>query len=119
MKISKKDISKTVAIATVGFFSLTSKIFAEGYDSAHAMKFDTFDTLLWTIIKTVQYYTLPVMAIAIVLLGVKLLTSGDDTSSKETVKNWMVKILIGGVIIFGAATIASLIKGTVDPTING
>jgi len=56
------------------------------------------------------------MAIALVLLGIKLLTSSDDTNTKETVKNWMIKILIGGVIIFGATTIATIIKSNVGGT---
>lgn len=93
---------------------LQSQAFAAGIESGEPIVFDSLDKLLWSIILTVQHYTLPIMAIALVLLGIKLLTSSDDTNTKETVKNWMIKILIGGVIIFGAATIATLIKGSVS-----
>lgn len=75
--------------------------------------FPSLDNLLWSIVKTIQYYTLPVMAIAIVLLGIKLVASSDDTGTKDVVKSWMIKILIGGVIIFGATVIAGLIKTAV------
>jgi hypothetical protein len=91
------------------FISIQSMSRAAG----SVITFSSLDNLLWSIVATIQYYTLPVMAIALVLLGIKLVASGDDTASKDTVKQWMIKILIGGVIIFGAATIAGLIKTAV------
>lgn len=75
--------------------------------------FSNLDNLLWSVIATIQYYTLPIMTIALVFLGIKLVASGDDTASKDIVKSWMLKILVGGVLIFGAAVIAGLIKTAV------
>ena len=72
--------------------------------------FTSLDELLWSIVVTIQHYTLPIMSIALVFLGIKLVASGDDTATKDLVKNWMLRILIGGVFIFGAAMLADLIK---------
>jgi len=113
MKISKQNFAKKVSLASVIFLTSSSKVFGADISSGQAIVFGSFEKLLWSIIVTVQYYTLPIMTIALVLLGIKLLTSGDDTSIKEVIKNWMIKILIGGVIIFGAATIANLIRGSI------
>jgi len=111
-----RNTTKVLTSISTGLLMLQTKASAAGIESGQPIVFDSLDKLLWSIILTVQYYTLPVMAIALVLLGVKLLTSSDDTNTKEIVKNWMVKILIGGVIIFGAATIATIIKSNVGGT---
>jgi len=110
MKNKTKILS---ALSSVLVVASQNKAYAAGIESGQTIVFDSLDKLLWSIILTIQYYTLPIMAIALVLLGIKLLTSSDDTNTKETVKGWMIKILIGGVIIFGAATIANLIKNNV------
>lgn len=81
-------------------------IFAAG----SVITFTSLDELLWSIVVTMQHYTLPIMSIALVFLGIKLVASGDDTATKDLVKNWMLRILIGGVFIFGAAMLADLIK---------
>lgn len=81
-----------------------------GYSSAQPLQFTNLDQLLWGIVKTLQYYSLPIMAIAIATLGVFLVMSGDDTDRKSRLKGWIVNILIGGLLIFGAATIAEIIK---------
>ncbi len=75
--------------------------------------FQNLDNLLQSTISTIKYYSLPVMAIILALLGVKLITSGDDTSSKDLVKNWMIKIMIGGALIFGASVLAGAITKAV------
>lgn len=81
-------------------------IFAAGT----VITFTSLDELLWSIVVTIQHYTLPIMSITLVFLGIKLVASGDDTATKDLVKNWMIRILIGGVFIFGAAMLADLIK---------
>lgn len=81
-------------------------IFAAG----SVITFTSLDELLWSIVVTIQHYTLPIMSIALVFLGIKLVASGDDTATKDLVKNWMLRILIGGIFIFGAAMLADLIK---------
>ena len=111
-----KNINKIITGLSTSLLLLNKNSLAAGIESGQPIVFDSLDKLLWSIILTVQYYTLPIMAIALVLLGIKLLTSSDDTNTKETVKNWMIKILIGGIIIFGAATIASIIKSNVGGT---
>ena len=75
------------------------------------IKFDSLDKLLWGIVATLQYYSLPVMAIAIAAIGIALIASGDDTERKSKLKTWIFNILIGGVLVFGAATIANVLKG--------
>lgn len=99
--------------------SIISTVLLAGNNIVHAAedyRGDAFhitnlDYLLWSIVKTIQDYTIPVMALAMVFLGIKLVASGDDTASKDVIKSWMVKILIGGVFIFGAAAIANILKG--------
>ena len=60
--------------------------------------------------KRQQYYSLPAMAIAIATLGVFLVMSGDDTDRKSRLKGWIVNILVGGLLVFGSATLAEIIK---------
>lgn len=105
-----KTIYKIVFIVSLlYFFAYLNPVRAEGT----VIAFSNLDNLLWSVIKTIQYYTLPIMTIALVFLGIKLVASGEDTATKDVVKNWMTKILIGGVLIFGAAVIAGLIKTAV------
>lgn len=80
------------------------------YNTAQPLQFTNLDQLLWGIVKTLQWYSLPIMAIAIATLGVFLVMSGDDTDRKSRLKGWIVNIFIGGLLIFGAATLASIIK---------
>lgn len=72
--------------------------------------FANLDSLLWGIVKTLQYFSLPVMALSIAVLGIALIASGDDTDRKSRLKSWIFNILIGGLLVFGAATIASILK---------
>ncbi|MCR4329582.1 MAG: TrbC/VirB2 family protein [Candidatus Roizmanbacteria bacterium] len=88
-----------------------------GYDSAQPIQFTNLDSLLWGIVKTLQWYSLPVMAIAIATLGIFLVMSGDDTERKSTLRGWIINILIGGLLVFGAATLAGIIKQFVGGTV--
>ncbi len=81
-----------------------------GYNSAQPLQFENLDQLLWGIVKTLQYYSLPAMAIAIATLGVFLVMSGDDTDRKSKLKGWIINILVGGLLVFGAASLAQIIK---------
>lgn len=87
-----------------------------GYDSAQPIQFSHLDSLLWGIVKTLQYFSLPVMALSIAALGIALIASGDDTDRKSRLKGWIFNILIGGLLVFGAATIASILKQFVGGT---
>ena len=42
--------------------------------------------------------------------------SGDDTDRKSKLKGWIINILIGGLLVFGAATLAEIIKTFVGGT---
>jgi hypothetical protein len=88
----------------------------DGYNSAQPLQFANLDQLLWGIVKTLQYYSLPAMAIAIATLGVFLVMSGDDTDRKSKLRGWIINILIGGLLVFGAATLAQIIKTFVGGT---
>jgi|GEM_PF-3554499 len=100
-----KQRRAVILILIVSIFN-PQEIFAAGT----VITFTSLDELLWSIVVTIQHYTLPIMSIALVFLGIKLVASGDDTATKDLVKNWMIRILIGGVFIFGAAMLADLIK---------
>lgn len=81
-----------------------------GYSSAQPIQFQNLDALLWGVVKTLQYYSLPVMALSIAILGVALIASGDDTERKSKLRGWIFNILIGGLLVFGAATLATVLK---------
>ena len=87
------------------------------YNTAQPLQFTSLDQLLWGIVKTLQWYSLPIMAIAIATLGVFLVMSGDDTDRKSRLKGWIMNILVGGLLIFGAATLANIIKQFVGGTV--
>lgn len=80
------------------------------YNSAQPILFQSLDQLLWGIVKTLQYYSLPVMALSIAILGVALISSSDDTERKAKLKGWIFNILIGGLLVFGAASAAGILK---------
>jgi hypothetical protein len=86
------------------------------YNSAKPIQFQNLDQLLWGIVKTLQYFSLPVMALSIAAIGIALIWSGDDTEQKLRLKGWIINILIGGLLVFGAATIASVLKQFVGGT---
>ena len=56
------------------------------------------------------------MALSIAMLGIFLVMSGDDTDRKSRLKGWIFNILIGGLLVFGAASIASILKTFVGGT---
>lgn len=81
-----------------------------GYNSAQPIQFQNLDQLLWGIVKTLQWYSLPVMTVSIAILGIALIASGDDTERKSKLRGWIFNVLIGGLLVFGAASIASILK---------
>lgn len=95
-----------ILITLVNLFTLDTLAQSPG-EAVHITK---LDTLLWSIVKTIQLYTLPLMALSLVFLGIRLVTSGEDSQMKSDIKNWMIKIIIGGFIIFGATSIADILK---------
>ena len=81
--------------------------------SGNAIQIGNLGQLLWDIVATIQFYSLPVMAISIAGIGIAMIFSGDDSARKENLRGWIVKILLGGVLVFCAATIAQIIKNSV------
>ncbi|MFA6518613.1 MAG: TrbC/VirB2 family protein [Candidatus Shapirobacteria bacterium] len=86
------------------------------YNTAQPIQFTSLDQLLWGVVKTLQYFSLPVMALSIAALGIALIASGDDTERKSRLKGWIFNILIGGLLVFGAASLASILKQFVGGT---
>lgn len=75
------------------------------------IQFAGLDALLWGVVATLVYYSLPVMALSIAGIGVALIMSGDDMDRKARLKSWIFNILIGGLLVFGSSTIATVLKG--------
>ena len=59
------------------------------------IQFAGLDSLLWGIVATLQYYSLPAMALSIAAIGIALIASGDDVDRKSRLKHWIFNILIG------------------------
>ena len=89
-----------------------------GYNTAQAIQFQNLDQLLWGVVKTLQYSSLPVMALSIAVLGVALIASGDDIERKSRLRGWIFNVLIGGLLVFGAVSIASILKQFIGGTVN-
>lgn len=96
-------------VLTFIFLQTDSKVNAQS-TSGKVIHIGSLDTLLWSIVATIQWYTLPLMAIALVFFGINLLMSGDDAHRKSEIKGWAFKIILGAFIIFGATTIAEVLK---------
>lgn len=107
--VHKKFLYRSLAALPLTFLILSIYVLP-----VHAVgtiiTFSTLDDFFDSFIITIQHYALPVMTIVLIFLGIKLIASGDDTGSKDLIKSWMIKILIGGVIIFGASYLALAIK---------
>ena len=74
------------------------------------IQFASLDQLLWGLVATLQFYSLPIMALSIAGIGVALVASGDDVERKSRLKSWIFNILVGGLLVFGSTTIASVLK---------
>ena len=75
------------------------------------IEFASLTALLWGLVSTIQFYSLPVMALSIAGIGIGLVASGDDIERKARLRHWIFNILIGGLLICGAALIATTLKG--------
>ena len=54
---------------------------------------------MWGIVKTIQEWAIPIAVLAILGLGILLMTSGDNTGRKNTI------ITIGGGILVGLVVV--------------
>lgn len=77
--------------------------------SATRFKFDKIDDLIGTVILTLQFFSLGIATIFIVLNGIKIMTSSDSHRALEEAKSGMFKVFIGCAVVFLAATVTSLI----------
>lgn len=77
---------------------------------AAPIQFTSLDQLLWGLVATIQFYSLPVMALSIAGIGVALVASGDDIDRKARLRHWIFNILIGGVLVFGSTTLANTLR---------
>lgn len=95
----------------IGVLSLTIRVYSPVFAAEGTpIQIGKLDELLWSVVITVQKYSLPLMALVLAFLGAKLLLSGDDVSEKTLIKAWMTKLVLGGFIIFGASTIARALQ---------
>jgi len=78
---------------------------------AAPIQFASLNSLLWGLVSTIQLYSLPVMALSIAGIGIALVASGDDIERKSRLRHWIFNLLIGGMLVFGSATIATTLKG--------
>lgn len=74
------------------------------------IQFPALDTLLWGVVATLQFYSLPLMALSVAGIGVALVMSGDDIERKSRLRGWIFNILIGGLLVFGSTAIATVLK---------
>ena len=77
------------------------------------IQFASLTQLLWGLVSTIMFYSLPVMTLSIAAIGIALVASGDDIERKSRLKHWIFNILIGGLLVFGSVTIANALKGFV------
>lgn len=115
MKLFKNKLKRSLLILIIFMLVFSAKYIAlaqESEQSGEAIEISNLDNLLWSIVKTIQFYTLPFIAISMVFLGIKLILSSDDPSARADIRSWMGKILIGGFIIFGASSISTIIKNS-------
>lgn len=71
----------------------------QGYDQAQALQLPGVENFLWGIVKTLQGWAIPIAVLAILGLGILLMTSGDNTGRKNTI------ITIGGGILVGLVVV--------------
>ena len=57
-----------------------------------AIQFASLTSLLWGLVATIKFYSLPVMALSIAGIGVALVASGDDIERKARLKHWIFNI---------------------------
>ncbi|MGH7202963.1 MAG: hypothetical protein ACREHC_00795 [Candidatus Levyibacteriota bacterium] len=74
------------------------------------IQFASLDQLLWGLVATLQYYSLPIMALSIAVIGIALVASGDDIERKARLRHWIFNILLGDLLVFGSTTIANTLR---------
>ena len=103
-------IKKSVTTFLVLSFLATSNVVAQS-SGAQVIKVGGVDNLLASILKTIQFYFPFVAAVVIAVLGFKLATSGDDSSTKAEAKRNLIAVALGSVLIYGATFIATSLTG--------
>ncbi len=104
------ELILSISMYVFSLFIFVSPIYA---NEGEAIEIGNLNKVLWDIVATIQFYSIPIVAISIAGIGLTIVFSGDDTAKKENLKEWIVKIVIGGILIFSSATIARIIKNSI------
>lgn len=110
MKRKLVQVGVTTFSACLVVLLHTTAVHAQGT----AFEVGGIENILWSVVKTIQKLAVPITAIALVAVGIGIVTSGEDDARKTDLKKIGGRILIGGVLVFGAATLAELIKNNLE-----
>ena len=114
VKSTTQNIAFSVAsIATLAttFFGNVKALAVDEFKiptTAQRFQFTKIDDLIGTIALTLQYFSVGIAVIAIILNGIKVMTSSDSHRAMQEVKSGFFKIFIGCAIVFLASTVVSL-----------
>ncbi len=99
--ILRTEIVESILCSIVTFIlPLPCKSTLHFFMQGTAIQFPGLDALLWGIVATLQYYSLPAMALSIAAIGIALVMSGDDVDRKGRLKHWIFNILIWRIVCF-------------------
>lgn len=104
---------KTLAGACVVVSYLTMYSSVSAQNVGH-FEVGSIEDLLWKVVGTIQLLAVPIIAIALAAVGIGIMTSGEDDGRKSQLKGIGTKILIGGLLIFSAVTLAKLIRDNIN-----
>lgn len=107
-KMQRGLVFSNLAIA---YLLMSTSVFAQegqGFDTGN------IEDILWKVVYTIQALAIPITGIALAAVGIGIMTSGEDEGRKSQLKSIGTKILIGGVLIFGATTLARLIASNIN-----
>ena len=92
------------------FFILSSFKISNAQNTGQVIKVPGLDNTLASIISTIQFYSTIIGGLAIVGLGLTILFSGDDSSTKSKTIRWIGGISLGLILIWGGPFISEQIK---------
>lgn len=109
---------RNLMLANAAVMTMPLVTFAEGEEFAGKLL-----TLANTIQQTATKIVLPILAILIVIFGIRILIGGDAKTMEEAKRN-LIRCIIGGLIVLFAPTILNILanllgSGDSQFTING
>ncbi len=102
-------------VTTISTFLNTITLFANQPEEfkipagAKRIEFSGLNNLIGTAILTLQFLSLGIAIILIVISGIKIMTSSDSHRGMEEAKSGIFKVIVGCFVVFSAATIGSLV----------